>query len=120
MRHLHETVSKCRHGNAERENLGIDLRRAFFVNTGRPARKDDAFWLERENIPQPDVEATISEKTCTANPPRDHLGVLRTKSRMRVLEWAGGVAVFTAIMRIRFEWFGVRLLNDRSAESPCP
>ena len=29
MRHLHEAVANAENGNAERENLGIDLGRAF-------------------------------------------------------------------------------------------
>ena len=80
MRHLHEAVANSEDGNAERENLGIDLRRAFLVNAGWTAGENDSVRRKIDNFRCGNVEGNnLGVDLQFANAARDHLGVLRAE-----------------------------------------
>ena len=80
VRHQLHPVANSQHRKAERKNLRIEVRRAFVVNAGRPARKHDALRLQRRDFLRRDIEANdLRIDLAFANPPRDDLGVLRTE-----------------------------------------
>ena len=80
MRHQHEPVTNPQYRNAYRKNFRIDLRRAFVVNTGRPAGKDQAIGLHCRDFGGRCVEPNnLRIHLAFPDPSRNDLRVLRAE-----------------------------------------